>query len=68
MYYDRFDIVSAYYLFYLHYHEGQWSRRYERLCKIRSYFKPGLSVQNGELEPNAQEIYDNLVATWEPKP
>jgi len=61
MYFDRFDIVSAYYVFFVQYHEGQWSDKYRRLCKIQSYFKPGVSVQNGELEDNALEIYKSLV-------
>ncbi len=61
MYYDRFDIASAYYLFFVHYHEGQWSEKYRRLSKLTGYFHPGLSVENGELNENAQAIYDALV-------
>lgn len=61
MYFDRFDIVEAYYVFFVNYHEGQWSEKYRRQCKMHSYFKPGLSVQNGELEGNSLEIYENLV-------
>lgn len=61
MYFDRFDIIEAYYVFFVQYHEGQWSRKYRRLCKMGTYFKPGLSVQNGDLEGNALEIYENLV-------
>jgi len=61
MYYDRFDIASAYYLFFVHYHEGQWSEKYRRLSKLTGYFRPGLSVENGELSENAQAIYDALV-------
>ena len=29
MYWDRFDIVIAHYLFCCHYHAGQWSALYE---------------------------------------
>lgn len=61
MYFDRFDIISAYYVFFVNYHTGQRSREYRRLCKIQTYFKPGLSIQNGKLEGNALEIYENLV-------
>ncbi len=65
MYYDRFDIVSAYYVFFVHYHEGQWSQKYARLSRILSYFTPGLSFwDNGYdgLTDNGREIYDALVA------
>lgn len=61
MYFDRFDIVEAYYVFFVNYHEGQWSRKYRRQCKIQTYFTPSLSVQNGKLEGNSLEIYENLV-------
>lgn len=60
-YFDRFDIVTAYYLFFAHYHEGQGSRMYARLSKILTYFKPGLGVQNNMMNENTQAIYDNLV-------
>jgi hypothetical protein len=61
MYFDRFDIVEAYYVFFVNYHEGQWSEKYRRQCKMQSYFKPSLSVQNGKLDGNALEIYNALV-------
>ena len=31
MYWDRFDIVEAYYLYFCHHHEGQGSLKYQRL-------------------------------------
>lgn len=62
MYFDRFDIVEAHYVFCMRYHQGQWSERYARLCKISRYFKPGLSVDQGRFSSdNAREIYKNLV-------
>ena len=60
-YFERFDIVTAYYLFFAHYHEGQGSRKYARCSKILTYFKPGLGVQNNMMNENTQAIYDNLV-------
>ncbi len=64
MYYDRFDIVTAYYVFFVHYHEGQWSRKYARLSKILSYFTPGPNWSGDEssLTDNGREIYDQLVS------
>lgn len=64
MYWNRFDICAAFYLYAVNYHSGQWSKEYAihgRLAKLG--FSPGLSVQNGELEENAQAIYENLIRT-----
>jgi hypothetical protein len=58
MYWNRFDIVEAHYLFLIHYHEGQWSEKYSRLSKITTYFKPAPSGVT--LTENGQEIYNNL--------
>lgn len=59
-YYNRFDIVDAYYWFFADYHEGQWSEKYARLCKISTYFTPS-RLANGPSSENAQEIYNQLV-------
>ena len=61
MYFDRFDIAEAYYLFFAHYHEGQWSEKYKRLSYMLSYFKPSPLLTLDTLSDNAREIYDNLV-------
>lgn len=63
MYYDRFDIVTAHYLFYSHYHSGMFSTFYKRLCRILDYFKPSplMSYDIEMHEPNVQYIYQNLV-------
>jgi len=67
MYFDRFDIVEAHYMFYSHYHEGQFSDGYRKLSHILSQFRPGLYGWSDEnnLNPNARAIYDNLVAKYE---
>jgi hypothetical protein len=57
MYFDRFDIVGAYYLALSECHSGQWSKEYERLCKIMLYFKPGHSFSFESLTDNGKEIY-----------
>jgi len=60
VYFDRFDIVQAYYLFFINYHEGLWSEKYARLCKMQTYFKPGLNPS--DLTENGWEIYRRLEA------
>lgn len=60
--FDRFDIVEAYYLFFCHYHEGQASRKYERLSRMYRYFKPSPMLNMNTLSENAKNIYAELVA------
>ena len=56
MYFDRFDIVEAYYLALSECHSGQWSKEYARLCKIMRYFKPSHSLSTETLTENGHEI------------
>ena len=58
---NRFDIIEAYYLFFTHYHEGQGSRKYARLCKILTYYKPPMNLDEKSLTDGARTIYDELV-------
>ena len=60
-YFDRFDIVEAWFVFLSEYHEGQGSEKYARLSHILSYFNPSPNVMCGNLTENAQAIYQNLV-------
>jgi len=59
MYFDRFDICEAYFLALSHCHGGQWSKEYERLCKLMKYFKPSPTLSVETLNENARIIYDN---------
>lgn len=61
MYFNRFDICEAYFLFFSHYHSGQSSKLYKRLSKMSGYFKPRHNLSIDTLEDNALEIYLNLV-------
>lgn len=61
-YFDRFDIAEAHYLYYSHFHSGQWSDEYRRLCKMSEYFRPRPNLSIETLTENGQEIYDFLVA------
>ncbi len=60
MYYDRFDIVQAYYFYFRDYHSGVGSSEYERMCKIRTYWFPNRNDLE-TLTENAQFIYDKLI-------
>ncbi len=60
MYYDRFDIIEAHYLFFAEYHEGQFSVKYRRLCKLLTYFNPSPIFSYESMSDNAQNIYLTL--------
>jgi hypothetical protein len=63
MYFDRFDIAEAYYLYLSAYHGGQGSREYARLCRLLRSFRPRPSLRSqDDLGDNARDIYDALVA------
>ena len=62
MYFDRFDIVEAYYLALTHCHAGQWSREYARLCRMSRYFRPAPMLSVDSLSDTAREIYENACA------
>ena len=61
MYFDRFDICEAYYLFFAYFHEGQSSRKYGRLSRMGRYFRPAPSLCEDTLSENGKAIYDALV-------
>lgn len=60
MYFDRFDVCEAWYLWLSHNHAGQWSDEYVRLCKMSTYFTPGALFSYDSLTENGKAIYDNL--------
>lgn len=63
MQFDRFDILSAYYLYGSEYHSGQGSKEYAYMGRASNCgFKPGLSLSYESLSDNGKEIFDNLVA------
>ena len=61
MYFNRFDIVEAHYLFYCEYHSGQWCHLYRRLSRIIRYYRPSPLLSVESISDNAREIYENLV-------
>jgi hypothetical protein len=67
MFFDRFDIAEAYYLFFCHYHEGGASAKYRRLSKMARYFKPSPLLSVATLTENGREIYELLTRNEEAK-
>ena len=62
MYFDRFDICKAHYLFLSEFHEGQFSKKYARLSRLFQYYTPNLNIAGAHnLSENARAIYDCLV-------
>ena len=63
MYWDRFDICAAHYMFAMLWHEGMGSATYAKFSQLeRLRFRPSPSMsQPSDLEPNAREIYRQLV-------
>ena len=63
MYFDRFDICEAHYLFACLFHEGQGSSSYAKFSQLeRMQFRcaPGISDPK-DLGENAREIFRQLV-------
>lgn len=67
MYFDRFDIVEAWYLALTHCHGGQWSDEYRRLSRITQYFRPSPMLSVETLSENGQVIYEAACAKIEAK-
>lgn len=63
MYFDRFDICEAYYLYAMLYHRGQWSEEYKIFGRLHNIkYKPSRILKDHtSLTENSVEIYDNLV-------
>lgn len=64
-YFNRYDIVSAYYLFGRDYHGGQFSKEYKYLGRaVKCGFNPGPLFSEESLTDNGKEIYQNLVSGY----
>ena len=64
MYFDRFDICSAHWMFAVHWHSGQFSDTYRKLGQLENMgFSPSpLWSEPSDLNENARAIYEQLVA------
>jgi hypothetical protein len=63
MYFDRFDICAAHWMFAMLWHDGQGGATYAKFSQLeRLRFCPAMGwSQPSDLEPNAREIYRQLV-------
>lgn len=68
-YFDRFDVVEAWYLFLCHYHDGRGTGKtsYGRLSMIqeRTGFRPAPTFNEDGLTYNGKAIYRKLVLKHE---
>jgi hypothetical protein len=60
MYWDRFDICEAWFIYLSEHHEGQFSDKYARLCHLLTFFKPSPFLRRDRLTENGKAILDNL--------
>jgi len=67
MYFDRFDIVEAWYLALSQWHGGQSSEEYRRLSAMSRYFRPSPFLSVDSLTDNGREIYEAACAKLESK-
>lgn len=67
MYFDRFDICAAWYIFCVQYHSGQNSFLYRKLSQLtRMRFKPGSSTENLRFtNENQMVIFANLMHKYQ---
>lgn len=64
--FDRFDILSAYYLFGMLYHGGQGTKEYAYTGRaLNAGLQPATNFRYESLTENGQEIYNELVAKHE---
>jgi len=62
MYFDRFDICEAYFMYASLYHKGQWSKEYEIFGKLYNIeFEPSPLLSEETLTENGKEIFNNLI-------
>ena len=65
MYFDRFDICEAHYLFAMLWHDGMWGSIYAKFAQFeRIKFRPSPMLSGPEdLTENGREIYEQLLET-----
>lgn len=65
MYFDRFDIAEAHYVYAMHYHAGGDTKRRDfwRLSRMR--FRPSPLLDLDRLTENGREIYNALAERGE---
>jgi hypothetical protein len=70
MYFNRFDICEAYWMYAANYNRSGLTERcyfnkgiFDQLTRLR--FRPSVLLTEETMSDNAREIYDNLVSKWE---
>jgi len=59
----RFSICEAWFLYCERYHEGQYSKLYEKLCQVtRLYNPPRMGLKYKNMSYDAQQIHRKLVS------
>jgi hypothetical protein len=61
MYFNRFDIVEAWWLALSHSYSGQNDPKYIRLCRMEEYFRPSPMLSEESLTENGYAIYTNIL-------
>ena len=65
MIFNRFDLVEAYYVYFVNFHGGQNSVEYKRLSKMLNYFTPRKSLRDNpcidQLEDTGKQVYSDLL-------
>lgn len=64
MHFNRYDIACAWYIYLSENHEGQFSRKYERLSMLTEWFKPSPLLSRASLSDNARAILENIENKW----
>ena len=65
MYFDRFDIVEAYHLWFTHYYDGMFHPNYIRRCRIEEnlQFRPSMCHSYESLTENGQFIIKKILSS-----
>lgn len=58
--FNRFEVCEAYYIFLSENHEGQFSKKYTRLCRLLAYFTPSPFLSRDTLSENALALLMRL--------
>jgi len=62
MYFDKFDICEAYWMYASLHHEGQWSDIYRIFGRLhRIGFQPSPFISEDSLTENGKEILNGLI-------
>lgn len=66
MYFDRHDIIEAYWLALSEWHDGRGrgKQSYGRFSRMTRYFRPSPILRPDTLTENGRMIYDAITSRW----